>query len=70
LHPEQDAQQSVEEQHDEFATFAVPARPNATTAINTIALIFLMDFSPLKNQIGCCQDGDAIDFKSKQNSWW
>jgi hypothetical protein len=29
-----------------------PAKPSATTAINTIALMFLMDFSPLKNECG------------------
>jgi hypothetical protein len=54
LHPEQDAQQSAEGQHDSFAAFTTPARLNAITAINTIALMFFMDFSPLKNQIGFC----------------
>jgi hypothetical protein len=55
-HPEQEAQQSAEAQHAAVvAAFTVPARPSATTAINTIARMFFMDFSPLKNQIGFCQ---------------
>ena len=44
LQPEQDSQQSAEGQHDVFAAFTVPARPSATTAINTITLMFFMDF--------------------------
>jgi hypothetical protein len=54
-HPEQEAQQSAEGQHAVLAAFAAPARPSATTAINTTARIFFMDSSPLKNQIGFCQ---------------
>jgi hypothetical protein len=55
LHPEQESQQSAEAQHGVFAAFTTPARLSATTAINRIALIFFMDFSPLKNQVGYCQ---------------
>jgi hypothetical protein len=51
----QEAQQSAEGQHAVVAAFTVPARPSATTAINTIARMFFMDFSPLKNQMGFCQ---------------
>jgi hypothetical protein len=47
----QEAQQSAESQHDVCAAFAAPAKPSAITAINTIARIFFMDFSPLKNQM-------------------
>jgi hypothetical protein len=54
-HPEQEAQQSAEAQHDVVAAFTAPARPSATTAINTIARMFFMDFSPLKNQVGFCR---------------
>jgi hypothetical protein len=55
LHPEQEAQQSAEGQHDTCAAFTAPARLSAMTAINTIALIFFMDFSPLKNQFSFCE---------------
>jgi hypothetical protein len=55
LHPEQEAQQSAEAQHDAFAAFTPPAKLSAITAINRIALMFFMDFSPLKNQVGFCQ---------------
>jgi hypothetical protein len=48
LHPEQDAQQSAEGQHDTFAAFTTPARLSAITAVNTIALMFFMDFSPFE----------------------
>jgi len=44
LHPEQDAQQSAEGQHDAFAACVAPAKPNAITATNRIALILFMDF--------------------------
>jgi hypothetical protein len=44
LHPEQEAQQSAEEQHDEFAAFTAPAKPSAITATNRIALILFMFF--------------------------
>jgi hypothetical protein len=37
------------------AAFAAPAKPRAMTAINTIALNFFMDFSPLKNQMWFCR---------------
>jgi hypothetical protein len=47
----QEAQQSAESQHAAFAACTAPAKPNAITAINTIARSFLMDFSPLKNQM-------------------
>jgi hypothetical protein len=55
LHPEQESQQSAEAQHDRFAAFTAPAKLSAITAINRIVLIFIMDFSPLKNQFGFCQ---------------
>jgi hypothetical protein len=55
LHPEQDAQQSAEGQHDTFPAFTAPARLSAITAINTTTLIFFMDFSPLKNQFDFCE---------------
>jgi hypothetical protein len=45
------AQQSAESQHDAFAAFTAPAKPSAITASNTNACSFLMDFSPLKNQM-------------------
>jgi hypothetical protein len=48
-HPRQEAQQSAEGQHDTLAAFTAPARLSAITAINTIALMFFMDFSPLKD---------------------
>ena len=54
-HPLQFAQHSAESQQDAFAAFTAPAKPSAITAINTTALIFFMDFSPLKNQLGFCQ---------------
>jgi hypothetical protein len=54
LHPKQEAQQSAEAQHDPFAAFTAPAKLSAITAINRIALIFFMDFSPWKNQFGFC----------------
>jgi hypothetical protein len=44
LHPEQDAQQSAELQHDALAAFAAPAKPSAITATNRIALILFMVF--------------------------
>jgi hypothetical protein len=47
----QEPQHSAESQHDAFAAFTAPAKPSAITAINTIARIFFMDFSPLKNQM-------------------
>ena len=50
-HSLQEAQQSAESQHDAFAAFTAPAKPSAITAINTNACSFLMDFSPLKNQM-------------------
>lgn len=53
--PEQEAQHSVEAQHDALAAFAAPAKPSATTASNRIALMFFMDFSPLKNHFGFCR---------------
>jgi hypothetical protein len=34
LHPEQEAQQSAEPQHDAFAAFTAPAKPSAITATN------------------------------------
>jgi hypothetical protein len=51
LPPEQESQQSAEAQHVTFAAFTAPAKLSATTAINTIARMFFMDFSPLKNRI-------------------
>jgi len=48
----QESQQSAESQHDLFAAFTAPAKPSAITAINTIARIFFMDFSPLKIKCG------------------
>jgi hypothetical protein len=54
LHPEQEAQQSAEEQHDVFAAFTAPAKPSAITAINRNALKFFMIFS-FENRIGFCQ---------------
>jgi hypothetical protein len=53
-HPLQFAQHSAESQQDACAAFTAPAKPSATTAINTTALSFFMDFSPLKNQLGFC----------------
>jgi hypothetical protein len=47
-HPEQDAQQSAEAQHEGLAAFTAPVRPNATTAINRIALMLFMTFSFLE----------------------
>ena len=47
-HPEQDAQQSAEGQHEAFAAFTAAVRPNATTASNRIALILFMTFSFLE----------------------
>ena len=47
-HPEQDAQQSAEGQHEAFAAFTAAVRPNATTASNRIALILFMAFSFLE----------------------
>jgi len=44
LHPEQEAQQSADEQHDAFAAFTAPAKPSAITATNRIALILFMFF--------------------------
>jgi hypothetical protein len=44
LHPEQDAQQSAELQHDAFAAFAAPAKPSAITATSRIVLILFMIF--------------------------
>ena len=44
-HPEQDAQQSAEGQHAALAAFTALVRPNATTAINRIALMAFMTFS-------------------------
>jgi hypothetical protein len=44
-HPEQDAQHSAEGQHPALAAFTAPVRPNATTAINRIALMLFMTFS-------------------------
>jgi hypothetical protein len=49
LQPEQEAQQSAEPQHEELARTA-PARPSATTAPNTIALILFIEFSPLRTK--------------------
>jgi hypothetical protein len=40
----QEAQQSAESQHAAFAARTTPAKPSAITDINTIALIFFMDF--------------------------
>jgi hypothetical protein len=34
VNPEQEAQQSAEGQHVEFAAFTAPAKPSAITAIN------------------------------------
>jgi hypothetical protein len=58
----QEARQSAESQHDALAAFTAPARPSAITAINTIARIFFIDFSPLKNQLSwfLSADGAAI----------
>jgi hypothetical protein len=42
-HPEQEAQQSGESQHDAFAAFTAPAKPSAITANNRIALILFMN---------------------------
>jgi hypothetical protein len=42
------AQHSAESQHDVLAAFIADAKPSAITAINTTALSFFMDFSPLK----------------------
>jgi hypothetical protein len=53
-HPEQDAQQSAEGQHEALAAFTAPVRPNATTAINRIALMLFMTFS-FFGMKGCCQ---------------
>jgi hypothetical protein len=47
----QEAQQAAESQHDAFAAFTAPAKPSAITAVNKNACSFLMDFSPLKNQM-------------------
>jgi hypothetical protein len=69
LHPEQDAQQSAEGQHDMFAAFTTPARLSAITAINTIALMFFMDFSPLKNQIWFLSaDSNAVGKRTERKS--
>ena len=43
-HPEQEAQQSADAQHDELAR-AAPANPSAITPTNRIALILFMEFS-------------------------
>ena len=48
-HPEQDAQQSAEGQHEALAAFTAPVRPNAITAINRIALMLFMSFSFLES---------------------
>jgi hypothetical protein len=46
LQPEQpEAQQSAEAQQDELAR-AAPASPSASTAMNRIALMLFMEFSP------------------------
>jgi hypothetical protein len=50
----QEAQQLAEAQHDVLAAFTASARLSATTASNTSALMFFMDFSPLKNRVGFC----------------
>src|SRR5271154_7585648 len=55
LHPEQDSQQSAEAQHIWLAAFTAPANVSAISATNSIARMFFMDFSPLKNQVGFCQ---------------
>jgi hypothetical protein len=47
-HPEQDAQQSAEAQHEALAAFTAPVRPNAITAINRNALMVFMTFSFLE----------------------
>jgi hypothetical protein len=47
-HPEQDAQQLAEAQHEALAAFTAPVRPNATMAINTMALMLFMTFSFLE----------------------
>jgi hypothetical protein len=47
-HPEQDAQHSAEGQQPALAAFTAPVRPNATTAINRIALMLFMTFSFLE----------------------
>ena len=52
-HPEQDAQQSAEGQHEALAAFTAPVRPNAITAINRIALMLFMSFSFWKVKGGC-----------------
>jgi hypothetical protein len=70
-HPEQEAQQSAEAQHAAVvAAFTAPARPIATTVINTIARMFFMDFSPLKNQNWFLStNGNAISVRlSRQTS--
>jgi len=51
LHPEQEAQQSAEEQHDAFAAFTAPAKPSAITATNRIALILFMFFLLLDERV-------------------
>jgi hypothetical protein len=64
------AQQSAESQHDALAAFTAPAKLSAITAINTIARIFFMDFSPLKNQLWSflSADGTAISEYRGKNS--
>jgi hypothetical protein len=47
-HPEQEAQQSAEAQHEAWAAFTATVRPNASTAINRIALMLFMTFSFLE----------------------
>jgi hypothetical protein len=65
----QQSQQSAEGQHAAFAACTAPAKPSAITAINTTALIFFMDFSPLKNQVWFLPaDGNAINVISRQGS--
>jgi hypothetical protein len=54
-HPLQFAQHSAESQHDAVAAFTATAKPSPITAINTTALSFFMDFSPVKNQLGFCE---------------
>ena len=71
LHPEQEAQQSAEGQHDTFAALVAPARLSAITAINTIALSFFMDFSPLKNQFSFCElTATSWTLNPEQHFWW
>jgi hypothetical protein len=63
------AQHSAESQHDVLAAFIADAKPSAITAINTTALSFFMDFSPLKNQIWFLSaDSNAVGKRTERKS--